>query len=120
MPGSGVCVKEAVINEASESGVEAFGESREARSPLSDVSGLGPALEFLPGGPSPGPPLWLPHPPNGVNGATQTYNPITQPSNDQHVSHLTSFHPFQSFLPIILKLIPELYHFMHKDSSVGL
>lgn len=47
---------------------------------LSDVSGLGPVLEFLPQDNlhlillSP----WLPDPRNRASSATQTHNPITQ------------------------------------------
>lgn len=46
-------VKEAVINEASENGVrrgsglQHLGRVGEVRNPLSDVSGLGPAFEFM-------------------------------------------------------------------------
>ena len=83
-------------------GWEHLGRVGEVCSPLSDVSGQGPALEFLPQEDlhlillSP----WLSHPQNGANGATQTYNPITSSSNDQHVSHLTSFPPLQKFPPL--------------------
>lgn len=65
---------------ASESGVEAFGGRVRRQVALSLMSpGLGPALEFLPQEDlhlvlS----LWLPHPKMESNGATQTYNPITQ------------------------------------------
>lgn len=52
----------------------------EVYGPLSDVSGLGPALEFLPQDKLHLILLcrWLPRPRNGASGATQTHNPITQ------------------------------------------
>lgn len=77
-----------------------LGRVGEAGSPLSDVSGLGPALEFLPQEDlhlvlS----LWLPHPKMESMVPHKLTTPSPSSSNDQHVSHLTSFPPLPKFPP---------------------